>query len=82
MSEVPIANWQALAASKREAVFSQIPENWRLPESLTSNFHEKATISVLDVPSTCGLLTSRELELTSAYDASKCKSEARLVPVY
>lgn len=73
MSEVPISDWKALAASKREANFQKIPVKWRLPESLISDFHEKSTVSVLDVPAKCGLLTPRELELTSAYDASKIR---------
>lgn len=71
MSELPIADWQGLAASKRESNLKKIPEDWRLPDSLTSQFTETATISVLDVPATCGLLTPTELELTSNYDASK-----------
>ena len=71
MSEVPIADWQGLAASKREANFKKIPESWRLPESLTSQFIETSVISVLDVPATCGLLAQREIDLTSNYDASR-----------
>ena len=76
MSEVPIADWQGLAASKREANFNKIPEKWRLSESLTSQFVETSTISVIDVPATCGLLTPRELELTSNHDASKYHHES------
>jgi amidase len=74
MSEVPIGEWQSLAASKRAANSKKIPDKWRLPESLTSQFTETSAISVIDVPATCGLLTPRELELTSNYDASKCGS--------
>ncbi|KAF9732112.1 hypothetical protein PMIN02_000231 [Paraphaeosphaeria minitans] len=70
MSEVPIADWQSLAASKKEANFKKIPEKWKLPESLTSQFVETSSISVIDVPATCGLLTPHELELTSNYDAT------------
>jgi amidase len=75
MSEIPIVDWQGLAASKREDNLKKIPEKWRLPESLTSKFIETSTISVIDVPATCGLLTPRELELTSDYDASKYDSK-------
>lgn len=71
MSEVPIADWQGLAASKREANTKKIPGSWKLPESLISQFTETSAISVIDVPLTCGLLSSREVELTSNYDASK-----------
>lgn len=71
MSEVLIAGWRGLAAEKREANLKKIPESWRLPNSLTAQFTETSAISVIDVPLTCGLLTSREVELTSNYDASK-----------
>ncbi|KAJ4289597.1 hypothetical protein N0V90_010926 [Kalmusia sp. IMI 367209] len=70
MSEVPIADWQTLASSKRSSVFSKFPSQWHLPSSLTSQFSETSTISVVDVPATCGLLTPRELDLTSNYDAT------------
>lgn len=69
-----IANWEELARSKRESVFAKIPKDWLLPTSLTSTFHEKATVNVLDVPATCGLLTQKELEITSNYDATSLVS--------
>lgn len=65
-----ISNWEELAKSKRESVFAKIPKDWLLPSSLTSRFHEKATLSVLDVPATCGILTPKELDITSNYDAT------------
>jgi len=71
MSTVPTAEWQTLAASKRAANYSKIPESWRLPSSMTSQFTEKATISVLDVPRTSGLLSEKELDLTENYDATE-----------
>lgn len=76
MSEVPIADWQGLAASKRNANFKKIPDKWRIPESLTLQFVETSAISVLDVPATCGILTTRDLELTTDYDASKYEIES------
>jgi amidase len=65
-----IANWQALAKSKRDSVTSQIPPAWLLPASLTSKFSETSTLSVLDVPRTCGLLTPTELSITEDHDAT------------
>ncbi|KAH7089542.1 amidase signature domain-containing protein [Paraphoma chrysanthemicola] len=67
----PIANWQELAKSKRDAVAAKIPENWRLSPSLTSKYTEKSTLNVLDVPRTCGILTSEELDITENYDATE-----------
>lgn len=72
MSSVPpIADWQELARSKRESVAAKIPQNWLLPSSLTSQFTETSTLSVIDVPQTCGLLTDKELDITENYDATE-----------
>ncbi|CAO2648610.1 Nn.00g078770.m01.CDS01 [Neocucurbitaria sp. VM-36] len=70
----PIANWESLAQSKRESVAAKIPESWRLPSDMTSTFHEKAQLNVLDVPRTSGILTQRELEITENYDATELVS--------
>ncbi|KAH7073896.1 amidase signature domain-containing protein [Paraphoma chrysanthemicola] len=67
----PIANWQELAKSKRDAVAAKIPELWRLSPSLTSKYTETSTLNVLDVPRTCGILTSEELNITENYDATE-----------
>ena len=79
-------DWRGLAAAKRASVYEMIPQEWRLPASLTSQFTEKSTQSVLDVPRTCGILTERELELTEKYDATAlvemmAKGEATSVEV-
>ncbi|EMD59855.1 hypothetical protein GGP41_009009 [Bipolaris sorokiniana] len=71
MASAPlIADWQALAKSKRESVFAKIPKDWLLPTSQTSQYTETSSISVLDVPRTCGILTEKELEITENYDAT------------
>jgi amidase len=66
----PIADWQTLAQSKRESVFAAIPKDWLLPPSQTSQYTETSSISVLDVPRTCGILTEKELDITGNYDAT------------
>ena len=65
-----IADWQTLAQSKRESVFAAIPKDWLLPLSQTSQYTETSSISVLDVPRTCGILTEKELDITENYDAT------------
>jgi amidase len=70
-SAPPIADWLALATSKRASVFSKIPKAWLLPSSQTSQYTETSTISVLDVPRTCGILTEKELDITEKYDATE-----------
>ncbi|KAI5373104.1 hypothetical protein J4E82_008204 [Alternaria postmessia] len=66
----PIADWQTLAQSKRESVFAAIPKDWLLPPPQTSQYTETSSISVLDVPRTCGILTEKELDITENYDAT------------
>lgn len=67
----PMADWQSLAKSKRDSVFAKIPKDWLLPTSFTPQYTETSTISVIDVPRTCGLLTEKELEITEQYDATE-----------
>ena len=59
MASPPIAGWQTLAKSKRDAVAAKIPSDWLLPSSLTSSFSETSSTNVLSVPSQCGLLSAR-----------------------
>jgi amidase len=66
----PIPDWRTLAASKRSSVYAKIPKSWLLPPSLTSQYTETSSLSVLDVPRTSGILTAKELELTENYDAT------------
>jgi amidase len=71
MASTPsIPDWRTLAASKRESVFAKIPKDWLLSPSQTSQYIETSTISVLDVPRTCGILTEKDLEITEKYDAT------------
>jgi amidase len=65
-----IADWQELAKSKRDSVAAKIPKDWLLPIELSSRHTETSTLSVLDVPRTCGLLTEQELTITENYDAT------------
>ncbi|KAL5335172.1 amidase signature domain-containing protein [Aspergillus crustosus] len=53
--------WEEIARSKRAARDSVIPTDWQLPLGQVPDDQ----LSVLDVPDKCGILTSRELEITS-----------------
>ncbi|KAF2203695.1 amidase [Delitschia confertaspora ATCC 74209] len=71
MGSIPqISDWKVLAASKREAVAKKIPKQWRLSPSVLSNISSTSPISVLDIPRSCGLLSTQELTLTEDYDAT------------
>jgi amidase len=56
---------------KRQQRESLIPSEWRLQGQITESG------SVLDVPKTCGVLTERELDITSRYDAVDIVHEIR-----
>jgi amidase len=70
-SEIRIADWQELAKSKRDSVAAKIPNDWLLPPDLTAKFTESSTLSVLDVPRTCGLLSEDQIRITEDYDATE-----------
>jgi amidase len=54
--------WQELCAARKKMQYDSIPPEWliKLPPDNQLN--------VMDVPSTCGLLTARELEITETVD--------------
>ncbi|KIW14421.1 hypothetical protein PV08_07204 [Exophiala spinifera] len=64
-----VRDWKELVAQKRADVAKQLPQEWRLPQAILDTVSAAADISVLDVPTKCGLLTSKELEITEKYDA-------------
>jgi amidase len=53
----------AIAKRKQQEQQSRIPKEWLLDPKFVSNN------SVLDIPKTCGILTSRELSITGTYSA-------------
>lgn len=58
--------WQAIAKKKKEEQLKRIPPEWlRFPKDFKVD-----SISVLEVPRTCGLLNRRELSITEDYDAT------------
>lgn len=66
-------SWQEKAARKRAAELFKIPPEWRLaPEYITGD--ETSSISVLDVPARCGILTQAELSITDLDASSLAKA--------
>lgn len=56
--------WKTIAAAKQKQRLERIRPEWILdPNSYRGNRN------VMDVPLTCGILNTRELEITSKYDA-------------
>ncbi|KAF2471273.1 amidase signature enzyme [Lindgomyces ingoldianus] len=70
MTTAPTADWQTVAALKRDALSKKIPVGWRIPSSILDQVSETSTLNVLNIPRECGLLTEQELELTENYDAT------------
>lgn len=79
----PKGAWQSIAARKQAERDSRIPDEWRLPASTREA--ARSSTSVLNIPKTCGILSSAELKITQDYDAigllgeltiGKLKSEA------
>lgn len=54
-------SWRELCAARKKKRHDSIPTEWliRLPDD---------QLNVMDVPSKCGLLTARELEITETID--------------
>jgi amidase len=62
--------YQKIAAAKQADALSKIPQEWRLPADILQKVSAASDISVMDIPSTCGILDSTEIEITEAYTAT------------
>lgn len=58
--EVATPSWEEICKTKRAAREAAMPKDWRL---LTSHSHG-GRMNVMDVPTECGVLSSRELTIT------------------
>ncbi|KAK6583698.1 hypothetical protein PZA11_003428 [Diplocarpon coronariae] len=65
----PKPSWQSLARAHREAAASRIPSDWRLPLEVTDPVSQASGQSVMAIPSTCGLLTPEQIDITENYSA-------------
>ncbi|KAF8812123.1 amidase [Phlegmacium glaucopus] len=61
----PSPHWKDVCRQKRQSQQDAIPHNWLLPKPSLSTYS-----NVLDVPSTCGLLTTQELKITETTDVA------------
>ncbi|KAK5192030.1 hypothetical protein LTR47_003487 [Exophiala xenobiotica] len=64
-----VQDWREIVAKKRAEVAKQLPQEWRLPQTILDTISASADIGVLDIPAKSGLLNSKELEITEKYDA-------------
>lgn len=59
-----MAIWESSAREFREAIYSAIPEKWILPSSITTSIREDTKADVSSIPTTCGLLSDGQIQIT------------------
>jgi len=64
------ASWQSIARRKQQEQINAIPESWRLKTRPAANRN-----NVLAIPRECGILSSRDIEITENYDATTLVKE-------
>ena len=64
-------DYLAVGRRKREQRDALIPSKWRLSEK------SRQTVPLTSIPETCGILSSREVEITSRYDAVELLAKVR-----
>jgi len=63
-------SWQDKTTAYRETAYSKIPSEWRLPEKYSHYLADPTSAeSVFHVPAECGILNSKEVEITEKYTA-------------
>lgn len=67
--ESTTSSWEAIATQHRNAATSKIPAKWKLSSQVTDTISQASHQNVLDIPRTCGLLTSEEIDITEKYTA-------------
>lgn len=63
-----IVDWQEKAQLKQSEAASKIPPEWRLSLDILTAISNES--NVLDIPTKCGILSARELDITEHYDAT------------
>lgn len=76
MLDASASAWQSLAENKRRQCQSLIPDTWLLPSTVSESLPqplEKSRVNLIehDIPRRSGILTSKELEITEAYDVER-----------
>jgi len=61
---MPTSTWQEIAAQKQAQREELIPQEWRID---TKKYQDRS--NVLDVPVKCGILSDKQIDITSNYDA-------------
>ncbi|KAL1952505.1 hypothetical protein VTO42DRAFT_5178 [Malbranchea cinnamomea] len=78
--------YKAISRRKLAELDSKIPREWRLPahwiptgmlspEESVTNTSQYESVNVMDIPKLCGLLTTRQLEITEKWDVEGLLAE-------
>ncbi|KAI8654468.1 Amidase [Fusarium keratoplasticum] len=67
-------NWQEKVSAKQAEAKAKIPAEWLLPAEVLQQT-SRDELSVLGIPKTCGLLTTRELSITEDFDATALRDK-------
>lgn len=75
MGSVQVSDWRQKVANKREECWSDIPDEWKLPDELKSSFqlpleNNKNDLIGNNVIRRSGVLTERELDISENYTVS------------
>ncbi|KAE8155155.1 amidase signature domain-containing protein [Aspergillus avenaceus] len=65
-----VQTWQDKVAAKKEQASSNIPSEWRVPESILAETAANPSANILNVPRESGILSPREIEITESTDAT------------
>ena len=63
------STWKSIAHRKQQEQLSRIPKEYLLPSEYLED------TNVLSVPKSCGLLTSKQIEITENFDATALAKE-------
>lgn len=65
----PTPSWQSIADARRNKINNAIPASHRLPPNYIEGLADPR--NVIDIPDCCGILTQREIEITTTSSATK-----------
>ena len=70
--------YKEIATAKQADALSKIPPEWRLTVEILEKISPDSDISVEDVPSSCGILSPTEIDITENYSATVLAKEIAL----
>jgi amidase len=67
--------YKKVAAAKQADALSKIPKEWRLSPEILQQISPVSNISVIDIPSSCEILSMTEIKITENYTATALARE-------